>query len=80
VLFFYDFFLSGGICGGGKGLWHGHVLRLVVQGDILPGPSTHGASSLFERHVSFIDSLCRGLGFALATRGISCLGWLRCKI
>jgi hypothetical protein len=63
-----------------KGLWLGHVLRLIVMGDMLSQPSTSGASSLLECPVSFINSFCRGLRFALAMQRSSCLGWPSCGL
>jgi hypothetical protein len=70
----YDFSYLGSVCGGDKDLWLDHVLRLVVAGDMLSGPITLGVFPLFERPMSFVDSLCRGLRFALATRSSSYLG------
>jgi hypothetical protein len=74
----YDLLCLGSTCGGDKGLWLGHVLR--VTGDVLYQPSTYDASSLFEFPVSFVNRFCRDLGFTLATRSSSRLGWTRCGL
>jgi hypothetical protein len=51
-----------------------------VARDMLSGPSTLSVFPLFERIVSFVNSFCRGLRFALAERSSSCLDWPQSRL